>query len=98
MMKLIAIDFKPIDIKRQPIDAIGCEKAEPIAPIDNLLTGLRAIGLKRKYSKYIYIYKKQQPIDVFTPTPSREIYMALFMRTRVQARNSAMVPSPRFKT
>lgn len=98
MMKQMAINFKPIDCKSQPIDAIGCKKAEPIAPIDNLLTGLRAIGLKRKYSKYIYIYKKQQPIDAFTPTPSREIYMALFSRTRVCERNSAMVPSPQFKT
>lgn len=48
---------KPAAFCIQPIDAIGLCSSQPIAPIDNPLTLVCAIGLETQIPYFIYIYK-----------------------------------------
>ena len=56
MMKPVDFSRKPVVVLPQPIDAIGLSKVEPIAPVDNLLMGGCAIGLRAQVVDYIYTY------------------------------------------
>lgn len=69
---------------------MSSNRGKLIQLITNSLKGLCAMSSKRKYSKNIYIYIKQQLITLLSTIPSREVFLPLFPLARTYARESVM--------
>jgi len=91
MMKPIDFYAKSIAVLTQPIASIGWSKNKPIAPIDNLLTWWRAIGLCAQVLGYIYIYIIYIYLLTYcTYLHPRTRKTRVFTRTRTRERNRFM--------
>ena len=74
---------KPAAFCIQPIDAIGLCSSQPIAPIDNPLMLVRAIGLETQIPYFIYIYKKYiYLLTYYTHPRPRTRKTRVYTRTR----------------